>query len=256
MREVAVPSWSAVYDRGVTDDDELEFYPCLVDGEPASIYVNLRFENAPPTDHDTRYTVAILMRERGEHGIGTEAEAAALNLVEEALMARAYTLGVTYVGRLRTRGVWEVTFYGRRGHLAPLRALAIERARERQVAAIMTPEPAWTYYRELLLPDAERRRWMDDRRIVQILSEHGDRLATPRRVDHHLTFPTAATRDTFVAAVRAAGFLVEDTSGLDVRVHRVDPIELDHIHDVIMTLVDAATQVGGVYERWEAGIEP
>lgn len=239
------------------DDDELEFYPCLVDGAPASIYVNLRFEDARPADHDTRYTVAILMRERGEHGIGTEAEAAALNLVEEALMARAHARGVTYVGRMRTRGVWEITFYGPRGHLAALKTLATERAGERQVAAIMNPEPAWTYYRELLLPDAERRQWMDDRRIVQILREHGAQLATPRRVDHHLTFPTAAARDTFVAAARAAGFTVDDAGdALALRVHRVDPIELDHIHDVVMTLVDAAAQAGGRYERWVAGIEP
>jgi len=241
--------------RSEVDDDDLDFYPCMVDGEPASIYVNLRFENAPPATHDTRYTIAILMRERGEHGIGTEDEAIALNLIEEALMARAHALGVTYVGRLRTRGVWEVTFYGPRGHLSALRTLAVERADDRRVAAIMNPEPAWTYYRELLLPDAERRQWMDDRRIVQILREHGDRLSTPRRVDHHLTFPTTATRDTFVVAVRAAGFLVDDSDGLGLRVHRVDPIELDHIHDVVMTLVDAATQVGGRYERWVAGIE-
>jgi Regulator of ribonuclease activity B/Family of unknown function (DUF695) len=238
------------------DDDDLAFYPCLVDNAPASIYVNLRFENTPPAGHDTRYTVAIAMRERGEHGIGTEAEGAALNLVEEALMARAYALGITYVGRLRTRGIWEITFYGPRGHLAPLRTLATERAGDRRVAAIMNPEPGWDYYRELLLPDAERRQWMDDRRVVQILREQGDRLATPRRVDHHLAFPTAAARDTFAVTARAAGFVVEDPGdALDVRVHRVDPIELDHIHDVVMTLVDAATPLGGRYERWAAGIE-
>jgi hypothetical protein len=236
------------------DDDDLEFYPCLVDGAAASIYVNLRFEHAPPAGHDTRYTVAILMREQGEHGIGTEEEGAALNLVEEALMARAHGLGITYVGRLRSRGVWEITFYGPRGHLASLRTLATERAGDRRVAAIMNPEPAWDYYRELLLPDAERRQWMDDRRLVQILREQGDRLAAPRRVDHRLTFPETTARDTFVAAAVAAGFAAGDTEGLDVHVHRVDPIELDHIHDVVMTLVDLATPLGGRYERWAAGI--
>jgi hypothetical protein len=233
----------------VADDDDLEFYPCLVDGAPASIYVNLRFENAPPAHHDTRYTIAIAMRDRGEHGIGTADEAAALNLVEEALMARAFALGVTYVGRLRTRGVWETTFYGPRGHLASLRALATERAGDRHVAAIMNPEPAWTYYRELLLPDAERRQWMDDRRMVQIMIEQGDRLSMPRRVDHRLTFPDAAAREAFLAAAVAAGF----TPG-ELGVYRVDPIELDHIHDVVMILVDAATPFAGRYERWEAGI--
>jgi hypothetical protein len=233
----------------VADEDDLDFYPCLVDGAPATIYVNLRFENAPPAHHDTRYTIAIAMRDRGEHGIGTADEAAALNLVEEALMVRANALGVTYVGRLRSRGIWETTFYGRRGHLAPLRALATERAGDRQVAAIMNPEPAWTYYRELLLPDAERRQWMDDRRMVQIMREQGDRLSTPRRVDHRLTLPDAAARDAFLAAVVSAGFMPSEPG-----CHRVDPIELDHIHDVVMIIVDAATPLGGRYERWEAGI--
>ncbi|MBA3503419.1 MAG: DUF695 domain-containing protein [Myxococcota bacterium] len=239
----------------VADDDELEFYPCLVDGAPASIYVNLRFDNAPPANHETRYTVAILMREHGEHGIGTADEAAALNLLEEALMARAFGLGLTYVGRLRTRGIWEVTFYGPRGHLAAMRARAIERAEERRVATIMNPEPAWTYYREILLPDAERRQWMDDRRMVQILGEQGDRLSPPRRVDHRLSFPDVAARDAFIAAVTLAGFTLDGGDGdLGVRVHRMDPIELDHIHDVVMILVDAATPLGGRYERWEAAI--
>lgn len=231
------------------DDDDLEFYPCLVDGAPSSIYVNLRFESAPPAAADTRYTIAIAMRERGEHGIGTAAEAASLNLVEEALMARAFAIGVTYVGRVRTRGIWETTFYGPRGQLAPLRTLAIERAGDRRVAAIMTPEPAWTYYRELLLPDAERRQWMDDRRMVQVMIELGDRLSTRRRVDHHLAFPDPAARSEFVAAVVAAGFAPNERG-----VHRDDPIELDHIHDVVMILIDAAAPLGGRYERWIAGI--
>jgi hypothetical protein len=237
------------------DDDDFEFYPCLVDGAAASIYVNLRFENAVPEGHDTRYTVAIVMRERGEHGIGTAEEAAALNLVEEALMVRAHRLGISYVGRLRTRGLWEITFYGPRGHLASLRELTTERAGDRRTAAIMNPEPTWTYYRELLLPDAERRQWMDDRRMVQILSEQGDRLSTPRRVDHHLSFPVGADRDSFISTVRAAGFTVDDAdSAHELHVHRVDPIELDHIHAVVMTLVDAATPLGARYERWEAAI--
>jgi hypothetical protein len=237
----------------MSDDDDFDFYPCLVDGAPASIYVNMRYESAPPATHDTRYTIAVLMREPGEHGIGTADEAAALNLVEEALMARAFVQGLTYVGRLRSKGVWEVTFYGPRGHLPPLRALATERAGDRRVAAIMNPEADWTYYRELLLPDAERRQWMDDRRMVQILGEQGDHPATPRRVDHRLAFPDTDARDKFLGAAIAAGFTV-DTDELVVRAHRMDPIELDHIHDVVMTLVDAATPLGGRYERWEAGI--
>lgn len=232
-------------------DDEFEFYPCTVDGAPASIYVNLKFEHAPPPAADTCYTIAIAMRERGEHGIGTADESEALNTIEEALIAKDL---VTYVGRLRCNGLWEIVFYGPAGHLTTLLGLVRDRAGGRKHAGRANRDATWTYYKDLLLPDAERRRWMDDRRIVQILTEQGDRLATPRRVDHHLTFPTTAARDAFLAAAPAAGFTVELTDDLLLHLHREDPIELDHIHDVVMTLVDAATAHGGTYERWTAGI--
>ena len=242
--------------------DEFDFYPCLVDAAPASIYVNLYFEHAghAPGD-DTRYTIAIGMRERGEHGIGTAAEAASLNLVEEAVIARAGELAVTYVGRVRTRGSWEIVLYGPAGHLEGLRTKAVEHAGDRQLVARQTGDATWAYYRELLVPDAERRQWMDDRRMVQILSEQGDRRITPRRVDHRIALPTVAAREAFVAAATAAAFTPDGTETLAdadlphrVRVHRVDPIELDHIHEVVMILVDAATPLGGRYDRWEAGI--
>lgn len=234
--------------------DELDFYPCLVDGAPASIYVNLRFgHEAPPAADDTRYTIAIRMRDGGEYGIGSEEETAALNLVEEAVITRATELAVTYVGRVRTAGIWETVLYGPAGFLDVFRRLASERAGDRRIEARTERDPSWNYYRELLLPDAERTQWMDDRRMVQILREQGDRLVTPRRVDHRLAFPTTDARDAFVATAIAAGFTHEPTDDTSARVHRIDPIELDHIHDVVMTLVDAA--LGGTYERWECAIE-
>lgn len=235
-------------------EDAFDFYPCLVDDAPASIYVNLRFESEVPPDHETRYTIAIALRDPGEHGIGSAEEAATIGLVEDAVIARAAELGVTYVGRVRTRGVWEMVLYGAADRLAPLRRIAVERAGDRRSDARTARDPTWSYYRELLLPDAERRQWMDDRRMVQILAEQGDRHGIPRRVDHHLVFATQAARDAFAASIASAGFSVDTRDPLRARVHRVDPIELDHVHAVVMTLIDAATPHGGQYERWEAGI--
>ncbi|MBA3461039.1 MAG: DUF695 domain-containing protein [Deltaproteobacteria bacterium] len=245
----------------MSGDDAYEFYPCLVDEAPASIYVNLRFESSPPPAADTRYTIAIAMREQGEYGIGNEEEAAALDLVEQAIIARAAAVAVTYVGRVRTRGVWETVLYGPAGHLDELRALATERVGNRRVDARSERDASWRYYHELLVPDAERLQWMDDRRMVEILREQGDRLASPRRVDHQLAFPTEHARDAFAATATTAGFTLDGTDDTGdtelphrVRVHRADPIELDHIHEVVMTLVDAAVANGGRYHRWVAGI--
>lgn len=230
------------------DDDS---YPGVIDGAPAAISANLRLEHAASATHDMRYTIAIALRDAGERGLGTEVEVAELAVIEQALLTRANALGLLYAGRLCARGVWEITFYGPRGRLEALRVRALERAGDRRVAAIMNPEPAWTYYRELLLPDARQRQWLHDRRMVELLLDRGDPLATPRRVDHHLELPDAAACDAFVVEVARAGFAGE-IHGLAVVVHRVDRVELDHIHEVAMLLVAAAAPLGGRYDRWES----
>ena len=243
--------------------DQFDFYPCMVDDKPASIYLNLRFEDAAQrAGADTRYGVTIQMREAGPYGIGTAEEASVLDAFEEALIARLAEAGLRYVGRLRHRAQWEVTFYGPAGRDELVRAAAAARLDGRRVEAQCTPDASWRYYVELLLPDAERTRWMDDRRLVQVLREQGDRLVTPRRVDHRVSFATEPARAAFLDAIARHGFTLQrllDAPASDrpfgVSVSRTDPIELDHIHDVVMQVVDAATPHGGHYDRWETSIE-
>lgn len=237
--------------------DDFDFYPCMVDGAPASIYVNLRYEAAVIDSADTRYDVVLSMHDGGSYGIGTAAETAELDTIEEALIARARELGATYVGRLRTRREWTSTWYGPAGQAEALRG-SVGAQGLRTVTVQHELDRAWRYYHELLVPDAERRRWMDDRRMVQILAEQGDVLCMPRRVDHRATFATEAARDGFLVTARAAGFepgdAAPDAPANAAYLHRNDAIELDHIHDVVMTLVDAALLHGGRYEGWIAAI--
>lgn len=232
--------------------DELDFYPCLVDGAPASIYVNLRYESAPAPDADTRYTVAVPIRDVGSHGIGTAEEGELLNAWEEALIERLRAAGLVYVGRVRNRGVWEAVFYGPGGQIETVRSSVALDDRTSDVRAEY--DPSWTYYRDLLLPDAERKQWMDDRRLVQILREQGDGLVTPRQVDHHLRFPARDRLDAFTKLVELEGFTVQGGEDLAVLASRIDSIELDHIHEVVMRLVDLASPLGGLYERWVSPI--
>lgn len=238
-------------------DDAYEFYPCLVDGAPASIYLNMRFEHDPQPQATTAYWIAIRMNDRGPHGVGTAAEAELLNAFEEAAIERLAESGLVYAGRVRSAGMWEITFYGPAGHADRARQLLGSLADHRGEVR-SAPDPEWSYYRDILLPDAERRQWIDDRRLVQILTEQGDRLTTPRRVDHWASFDSANARDAFVAAVEVHGFIADhdDVDGrFEAQVHRMDPIELDHIHDVVMLVLDAAEAVGGTYDGWETGIE-
>ncbi len=243
--------------------DEFEFYPCLVDGASASIYLNLRFEGAAErAGADTRYWVTVEMLEAGPHGIGTAEEAIALNDFEEAVMLHCADAGLRYVGRLRHVGRWEVVFYGPAGLEAVVDAVTAEPLGGRRIEAHSEPDASWRYYVELLLPDAERLRWTDDRRHVQLFAEQGDGLVTPRRVDHRVSFADGAGRAAFLAAITSDGFALGHTAESDAAdhpccasVYRTDPIDLEHIHEVVMKVVDAATTHGGRYDRWETSIE-
>src|SRR5205814_6517689 len=176
--------------------DAFDFYPCLVDGAPATIYLNLRFEHERPVGADTRYTIVIRMRDPGPDGAGTAEEADVLNAFEERAIEELAAHELVYVGRLRKQGSWDISFYGPPGQDDAVRAFA-ERTDRMAVVDVQRDE-TWRFYVELLFPDAERLQWMDDRRLVQILGEQGDNHATPRRVDHWAYFATAAARDAFV----------------------------------------------------------
>lgn len=233
-------------------DDAFDFYPCMVDDAPASIYVNLRFEHEPPpAAATTRHTVAIGLRDAGAYGIGSAEEAELVGGFEEQVLAAAAARGLVFAGRLRHRGVWELTFYGPADA-----ALEVGLLDGQRVMTTSHADPDWRYYRELLLPDAERQQWMDDRRLVQILREQGDALVKPRRIDHRVRFATEAARDAFLVDVARHGFARDAGDESTVaHVWRVDPIELDHVHEVVMLLVDAAVAGQGVYEGWTAPIE-
>jgi hypothetical protein len=241
-------------------EDAFEFYPSLIDHKPASICVNVRFEAEHPEGADTRYQISIRMRDPGPHGIGTVDEARALNAFEESAIAQLATHDLFYVGRERCDGLWEITFYGPAGREADVRSAAA--AIDRPCEVLIRLDADWRYYVEILLPDEERYQWISDRRIVTILREQGDSGSTPRRVDHWAYFPTAEARDAFVATVNADGFELDGATSdgkgqrtYGAHVYRTVPVELDHIHDVVMALFDAAAQHGGEYDGWETSIE-
>lgn len=241
--------------------DEWDFYPCQVNDADASISLNLWFERAAPlTSADTLYWVRFHMRDRGPHGMGTSTEADILNPMADQLVARAGQLDCYYVGRLRSDGVWSLFLYGPADQLDPLRALARDGKEldNRHVEVGSDLDPDWAYFREFLLPSDERRQWMRDRRTVEVLQQHGDPLLESRRVDHWVYFPTTEGRETFLSEARGEGFAVDvpfddpdSERPYGARVHRVDSVDLEGIHEVVMKLFGIAERAGGLYDGWE-----
>ncbi|NVB79127.1 MAG: DUF695 domain-containing protein [Kofleriaceae bacterium] len=246
----------------MAETDEWDFYPCEIDHVAASIFLNLRYEHdQPPADADTLYRIRLPMVEPEDHGMGSAAEAQRVNALEDEMCLRAESGGLVYVARIRSRAEWEIVFYGPAARTDTFQSLR-EVFGERRTYADIRPDPAWGFYREFLLPDEERRMWMEDRRVVQALADRGDALTKPRRVDHWVHFATAEARDRFVRAAQEAGFQLERAATVEggalpfgAQLHRVDPVELEHIHAVAMELVDLAAPDGGDYDGWETSME-
>jgi regulator of RNase E activity RraB len=244
----------------VAPQEEWDFYPCRVDGEPASISLNLWFLKHPaPEGCDTLVHVRVDMHDPGEHGMGTRDEARSFRPLEDALCDAARSSRFHLVGRIRTGGAWQLAWYGPADGARPLlrsasQALATHPGR--LATTDVVPDPEWRFLHDFLAPDDGSIQWMADRRVVDSLISHGDRLEVPRPVDHWVRFGDDASALGFASVAGQLGFRVVDgddqegAEGVLVHLERTDPVVLAAIHDVAQGLRHLAERFGGEYDGW------
>ena len=246
--------------------DEWDFYPARVDDAAAMIRVNFWFQAEAPLERAPQlHWATVEMLDPGEHGMGTDAEAALLWSIEDQIAEEAKKAGLYFVGVLRNHGRWQLTFYGPSDMTERLTQTTADAAGTRKQVVGGKEDADWSYFRDFLLPDAERAAWISDRKLVDQLRSHGDSLKAPRRVDHWVYFATREGRDAFEREMRARGFDVEQKSDTDVlgdpsalqfgvQIHRVDSVMLEDIHRVVVELSDLADANGGDYDGWETQV--
>jgi len=243
--------------------DEWEFYPCLVDNEPASILLNMWYrENHEGLGLETLYFSRIDMLDPDEHGMGSKQEADALFEIEDLISNEVLAMGMLNVGRLRNDGGWQLTFYGPEGQEEQLAEACRLALGPRTFSTDSKTDSEWNYYNDFLYPDRERMHWIANRRQVETLVEHGDVIEAERPIDHFVYFLTPESRAQFVASLPSNGFpesQAQEHSGdvkdpYIVQVIRTDTVELGHLHDVVMDLANLAEKYGGDYDGWGAPI--
>jgi hypothetical protein len=246
----------------VAEQEEWDFYPCRVDDGPASISLNLSLiHQLDELPEDTLYAVRVAMAHPAEHGMGGDAEAEVMFPVEDEISDAARARGLRFIGRLRNNGGWQLTFMGAPQLEPQLHALAqaVLAPAGREFTLVSDHDPEWKYYTGFLYPEPERMRWIQDRRVVDVLRQRRDPLTTERRVDHWAYFPDERARSAFLTAVAARGFEpavpASTEDNFAAHVHRVDPVELDHIHAVTTLLEGLAEEHGGEYDGWETSVQ-
>lgn len=143
-----------------------EFYLATRDNARASIRFNQawtrEFSGQVRGNH---YKVSIPMLEPAAHGMGSAAEAERLNWPLDTLVQSFQDAGLYYVGRLRSSGLWMLSFYGEGSEDRRLTAGLAEVNGLLETA----PDPDWHYFYDVLWPSDEEWHWIMDRRVTDQL---------------------------------------------------------------------------------------
>lgn len=244
-------------------EESWDFYFCRVDDAPASIFLDLDLiSSIKDAKETTLYAVRIEMTDLGDHGMGSAEEAGMLGELEDRITRDVGEHGLRFIGRVRNNGVWQLNFMGpeQREALCETLLRSCLPAAGRAFELVTKPDEDWSYYREFLYPSAERMQWMQDRKVVEALQREGDLLDQPRRVDHWMSFTDEPSRAAVSEEAAALGFEAiiperDEDSEWPLQLHRVDPVTLEDIHEVVIELTELAEAHGGEYTGWETSVE-
>lgn len=239
--------------------DHWDFYPLLVDSEPASIYLDLGIARSAPIKGlaDMAY-IRIIMREPRPDGLSSQTEFDDLVQVEDSLSEHFDKRHETvYVGRNTSSGNRDFYFYT--SNPAEFEALACEAMSKHpnyhyEVGG--RPDPEWDVYFGFLYPSPDDLQRMSNRRVIESLESHGDNLTEPRLIDHRAYLPNAAAAAELRAYVSGQGFTVDEPM-IDGGQVVLDFKRSDHpnkIDDVVVQVARRVQELGGEYDGWECEV--
>jgi len=239
-------------------DGNWEFYPVKVEGEPASIFLDLALAaDAPVAGFPTVAFLRLYLRSPRPDGMAGQEEFADLVALEDALIPRVVGEGqAIFAGRSTGRGMRDFFFYVHDpdrfereaiGALIPFEAYRFEMGHR--------DDPQWSVYFDFLFPTPLDMQRILNRQVTDQLRDNGDDLAKARPVDHSAVFSEVGPAAAFVAWAGENGFTVaqngEEPDPQDrhivVIVRDDKPADIDM---VALPVFERVTALGGVYDGW------
>jgi hypothetical protein len=226
-------------------------YPGTVGGVAALWSVDLGAVGAAPLAHlSVRMDVEV---EYAPDADGLPGDWAFIARAEDAVREGATRHGGVYVGRVAAGGVCRFT-----GHLAAEPAAKADLAALPQARTGFAYDPHWAYVRDSLAPDERQQQMLTDLAVVELLSEHGDLLATPRAVEHVAIFAEQAPAEHAAAALRADGFAAtverDDEGEFELTALRSDPVAPPVVHELTWRVKETVERHGGTYDGWNCQV--
>jgi hypothetical protein len=231
-------------------------------GKPVSTVVDLSLaEKAPMKDKGYAILVRTALINPDADGMPSRQESDVLHRIEDLMeKSMAGACDAVYAGRFTHRGIREFVFFSadtstyRKALESVFTASPGHSWRARTMA-----DTGWSNYFDVLYPPPVELERIRNRRLVDILSEKGDALKTPRRVDHFLRFRTKTSREAFLRALSREGFSIGSIPEADkdptfpyaLQLFRNEVPEYSFVDRTVIALWERALQGNGRYEGWE-----
>ncbi len=173
--------------------DDWDFYAAKVDEKPASIFVDLGIaKSAPLAPYSAMAYVRIYMNRPREDGLSSQDEFETLCELEDGMVPAltADNDAAVYVGRNTSDGCRDFYFYtsdAKHWEAAVKEAMSFSAAY--RLDSGVRDDPDWEAYFQFLYPSPADWQAIQNRRVVENLEKHGDKLEQEREIDHWAYFP-------------------------------------------------------------------
>lgn len=247
---------------GQRPSEKWVFYRCTVEERNAFIRVDVGWGvEVPEARPAWSVRVRLALREPRDDGLTTGPEAAVLHELEDELK-RALAPAI-FVGVLTNDGHRSWYFYSEDPEPTEdaARAVCAERVPHHEVEVGSFEDPEWSQYREFLYPNDLAWQWIADYNVLASLQAEGDDGTAPRTIRHWAYFPSAADRDSFIAALDGGRYRVdrvtedrEQKSEFCVEFETLEPAPPAEIYPWTEKLFTLARRNRGRYDGWEVQV--
>jgi len=260
---------------GAAMSDNWEYYPCQMGEHTAFVFYDHGLsETIEELSLPQLTKVWLRFKETNEAGLPTGDSFDELSAFEDDLTKAVEEAGAAYVGRVTVNGNRVFYCYSESGDEALQPALqAIADRYGFKIEFEVAFDPDKEGYWNTLFPSPDDMQVMQDMKLLDVLSKHGDDGTTERLVEHWAYFPDEENAAAFRAWLEEEGYALAkesdeeaagdedqktddeeeecDDEAICVRFAHEGPVTLSEITHHTIRLRRQATELQGNYDGWE-----